>query len=204
MQIYLVRHGQTGGNVAHRHQVETTQLSFVGEQQVREAAKIIKQYKPTHLVTSNLVRTVETARVIGEACDLIPETNPLFIELVRPCYLYGHHHRSLRSILFYIQWFFGKSTDTEIDGESYQSLRERFVEAEKYLAQFPNDARVVVVSHAVFINLFIAHMCSKKALNPFKAALVFRKILTMPNTHVTPLHFNPENKEGKCAWSVDS
>lgn len=204
MEIYLVRHGETGGNVAHRHQAETTQLSFIGEQQVRQVAELIKQYEPTHLVTSNLVRAIETARVIGEVCNLVPETSQRFIELVRPNYLYGHHHRSIKSLWFYFQWYFGKGTNTPKDGESYKALRERFIQAQEHLAQYPKDARVVVVSHTVFINLFVAHLCNKKALNPLKAALVFRQILTMPNADIIPLHFNTEPNDGKCAWSINS
>lgn len=204
MEIYLVRHGQTGGNLARRHQADNTQLSFIGEQQVREVCESIKKYKPTHLLTSNLVRAVETARIIGEACDLVPETSYNFVELARPKDMYGYHHRSMKSIWFYLQWFLGKNTEITHGGESYAVLRERFIKAQGHLAEYPNDARVVVVSHAVFINLFIAHLCDKKALNPIEAALVFRKIITMPNTHITPIYFDTEDDFKTCAWSVNN
>ena len=204
MEIYLVRHGQTGGNVAHRHQAEDTQLSFIGEQQVREVAELIKQYEPTHLVTSNLVRAIETSRIICDACDLIPETNHNFIELVRPKNMYGHHHKSIKSIWFYFQWLLGKDSNITNGGESYETLRERFLLAQDYLKQYPKDAKVVVVSHAAFIGLFVAHLCRKKALNPLEAAFVFHKILTMPNTHIIKLRLNTESDTGICAWSLDN
>ncbi len=204
MEIYLVRHGETGGNVARRHQSEETQLSFLGEQQVKDAAGIIKQYQPTHLITSNLVRTIETARIIGEACDLIPETSYKFVELVRPKHMYGHHHRSLKSVWFYFQWFLGKGSSITEGGESYQDLLQRLKLAKEHLAQYPKDARVVVVSHAVFINFFVAHMCREKALNPLAAALVFKKIITMPNANITPIIFDEDDDVGDCAWSVNN
>jgi len=203
MEIYLVRHGETGGNVARRHQAEDTQLSFKGVQQAKDVADVIKDCKPTHLVTSNLVRALETAQVIGEVCDLVPDTSRHFIELVRPVHLYGNHHRSFKSIFFYMQWYLGIGAGKENKGESYKELRERFIIAEEFLAQYPNDARVVVVSHAVFINLFIAHLCrNKRALNPFKVVLVFKEILSMPNAHVTKLHFDTKENTGICAWSA--
>jgi broad specificity phosphatase PhoE len=198
MEIYLVRHGETGGNVAHRHQAENTQLSFVGEQQVKRVAELLEQYKPTHLVTSNLVRAIESARAIGKRCNLIPETNAYFIELARPDCLYGHHHRSLKSMWFYLQWYLGISND----GESYKELRERLVLAQEYLAHYPDSARLVVVSHSVFINFFIAHLCYKKSLGLVKATLVFWKIITTPNAHVIKLNFNNKEAIKKCAWSV--
>lgn len=204
MEIILIRHGETNGNVARRHQAEKTQLSFVGERQVKEAAERIKKYKPTHLVASNLLRAVETARIIGEECDLVPETSSRFIEIMRPDYLYGRHHGSVQSIWFYFLWYLGRDTQVTNGGESYKALRERFKLAKADLAQYPDDARVVVVSHAVFINLFIAHLCRDKALSPLRAALVFIKVLRIPNGHMIKVRFDKESKPGKCAWSVDS
>ncbi len=118
MEIFLIRHGETGGNVAHRHQAECSELSFVGEQQVKEVAELIKRYEPTHLVTSNMVRAIETARVIGQVCDLMPETDARFVELVKPNYLFGHYHWSIKSLWFYMQWYLGKDTSATTGGES--------------------------------------------------------------------------------------
>lgn len=205
MEIYLVRHGETGGNVAHRHQAKDTPLSNLGKEQVRHAAEEIMQFEPTHLVTSKLVRAIESASIIGEVCDLIPETNEHFIELTRPDHMYGHYHRSMKSMWFYLQWYMGKDVSVTSGGESYEDLRQRFKLAQEHLAlQYPKDARVVVVSHAVFINLFVAHLCRDQVLSPLQAASVFHKILTMPNTKITPVFFDEEDDAEACAWSVDS
>lgn len=198
MKVYLVRHGQTGGNIARRHQVETTPLSSEGVEQAKVVAEKIKTLNPTNLITSSLVRAVETASIIGQVCDLVPETNAEFIELRRPTNMYGYHHRSLRSIVFYMQWFLGKKSD----GESYREIRDRFLSAQAYLSKYPNDARVVIVSHAVFINLFVAHICDARSMSPFKALKVFKKVLTMPNTDLVELMFEKEAPANTCAWSV--
>lgn len=203
MKIYLVRHGQTGGNIAHRHQAEHTPLTPLGQTQAREVAEIIRLYKPTHVITSSHVRAVETARVIGEVCDIVPETSFTFIELGRPAYVYGHYHKSLRSLWFYFWWYLGfVGGESEKEGESYVKLRQRFLAAKKELAAYPKDARIVVVSHAAFIGLFTAHMCHERALDPFRAALTFYRILTMPNTFITPLYFNFNTGEDECPWIV--
>ena len=203
MKIYLVRHGQTGGNIARRHQAEDTSLTTLGQTQAREVAEIIRLYKPTHLITSTHVRAVETARVIGEVCDIIPETKSTFVELGRPTYMYGHYHRSIRSLWFYLWWYLGLiSVTTKGGGESYLSLRQRFKEVKKELATYPKDARIVIVSHAAFIGLFIAHLCRERALDPFRAALTFYRILTMPNIFITPIYFNFNTSADECPWIV--
>jgi broad specificity phosphatase PhoE len=204
MKIYLVRHGQTGGNVAMRHQTEHTSLTDLGHEQARQVAEIIRLYQPTHLLTSKYVRAIETSRIIGEVCNLIPETSANFVELLRPQNMYGHHHKSARSVWFYFWWylgFFGGATEAE--GESYRTLRERFKKAQAELATYPNDARVVVVSHAAFIGLFTAHLCQSRALNPFQATRAFYRILTMPNTYITTIYLDLASSKSKCIWRVE-
>ncbi len=198
MEIFLVRHGETGGNVAHRHQAEHTSLSFKGEDQARAAGKIINSYNPTHLLASNLVRTLETAGFIGEACGLVADTSPHLIELVRPEEMYGHRHRSFKSVWFYFQWYLGNT----VDGESYQDILTRIRQAQELIEKYPKDARLVVVSHSVFISLFVAHLCRDKKLSPLQAIKTFHKIVTMPNTHITSLHLDESGEEGSYRWSL--
>ena len=203
MEIYLVRHGQTGGNVAHRHQAENTPLTKLGEEQAKKVAQVIKEYKPTHLLSSNLVRALETAEAIGEVCNLVPDTSRHFVELSRPKGIYGYHHRSIRSFAFYFQWLLGKEDITDEGWESYSSLRKRVEIAKKELAKYPEDARLVVVSHSVFISLFVEHLCNNKPMKPMQAVRVFKKMLAMPNTHITPILFDNQVTDQTCAWSVD-
>ncbi len=196
MEIYLIRHGETGGNVAHRHQAEDTPLTDHGIEQAKAIAKKVKELKPTHLLTSPLVRAIETARVIGEECDMIAETNEHFIELARPKDMYGHYHKSFRSMLFYANWYLGNTRK----GESYEALRERIALAKRHFASYPEDARIVTVSHSVFINLFLAHLCDDNAMTPAQAVRSFTGVLRMKNTELIPLIFNPEEQTGVCGW----
>jgi probable phosphoglycerate mutase len=204
MEIYLVRHGQTGGNVARRHQAEDTPLTELGQEQARKVGQVLKEYQPTHLLSSNLVRALETARAIGDACNLVPDTSRHFVELARPKGVTGYLHRSLSSYIFYIQWLLGKEDETDEGWESYSDVRNRIALAKEELTKYPEDARLVVVSHSVFISLFVAHLCNDKALSPLQAVRVFKKLLTMPNTHVTPLLLDTKISHNTCAWIVDN
>ena len=74
MEVYLVRHGQTDGNVGRRHQHTSTKLNQLGRAQAARVAEQIVKLAPTHIITSTNMRAVETASIIGQACNLIPET----------------------------------------------------------------------------------------------------------------------------------
>lgn len=200
MKVYLVRHGVTGGNIAHRHQADTTSLTVEGIIQAKEVAKKIKELEPTHLVSSNLIRAIETVSIIGQECNLIPSITDLFTEIIRPHSLYGYHHRSLKSFCYYTRWLFGK-TNPEIEGgETYDDLRLRALKAQEFLKVYPSDARVVVVSHSAFMNLFVAHLCKTKPLTFLEAVKCFNGIITIPNVHVVPLEFEADVEAPLCGW----
>ncbi|MCA9354757.1 MAG: histidine phosphatase family protein [Candidatus Kaiserbacteria bacterium] len=202
MEIYLVRHGQTDGNLQRRHQVEHSVLTKLGKEQAEEAGKELKKFKPTHLVASSLVRAIETARIIGEECDLTPEISSHFIEIARPKEMYGRHHFSLSSLWFYFWWYFGSKHGTNNGGESYKQFRQRFTAAQEYLAALPEDSRVVVVSHGVFITFFTIHICNKKWMGPLRALKVYADILSIKNGSITKVVYDTKAKKRECAWSV--
>lgn len=200
MELYFVRHGQTGGNVAKRHQAEFTPLTTEGRAQVEATAVLLKDLQPTHLITSTHVRALESASIIAGTTGLFPETERTLIEVHRPEWLYGYHFWSPKSIWFVVRWFFGfigGATDSE-EGESYASLRQRIGEAQLVLQRYPADARVVVVSHSVFINFFLAHMCNRKRMTFVRAVLSWRLIRGMKNASVTKVRYTADATG--CKW----
>ena len=202
MEIYLVRHGETGVNVAKRHQSEATNLTPRGREQIKQTAALLKELQPTHLISSSVLRAVESARYIGEVLDIIPETSPQFAELLRPTFLQGHLHKSMRSLLFYVRWYYGCTDRQKDGGETYADLRNRIKAAQAVLAQYPADARVVVVSHSVFINFFLAHMCQEKKMSLWQAFVRFSKVLSIKNGSITKVIYNPTKKQNTCAWQT--
>ncbi len=202
MEIFLVRHGETEGNVAQRHQSTATPLTQKGKQQIMEAASTLKELKPTHLLASSVLRAVESAQIIGLSLDMIPETSEVFRELDRPLHLNGNFHKSIGSLWFYALWYFGLSDHQKYGGESYKDLRNRIQAAQAVLAQYPSDARVVVVSHSVFINFFLAHACDSRPLTPWRAAIRFWKILTIKNGSITKMRYQPHPSPKVCDWRL--
>jgi len=181
MEVYFVRHGQTGGNVAKRHQAEITKLTKKGRQQAADIGIKLAELKPTHLLTSTHVRTLETAKQISDSVNLLPETSQIFTELHRPKSLYGQRHFGVKSFLYITRWYFGM-VGGEVDsdeGESYESLRKRINAAKLHLETLPDDSRVIVVSHALFISLFLAHVCQEKPLSLLQAVKYWMRLTTM-------------------------
>lgn len=199
MEIYFVRHGQTIGNLAKRHQAENTPLSEEGEAQAAETAKLIAELKPTHLISSHLVRAIESARPISEATNLDMQVEANFAELFRPRYLHGRKHLSAQSVFYYAAWFFGIENQ-KLAGESYTQVRHRVAMTQNFLKRFPTDARVVVVSHSVFINMFLAHMCRPRSLSIFKLLAFVSKVYRIPNASIRHVNYNPELEHG-CRWT---
>lgn len=203
MKVYLVRHGETSGNVASRHQSEKTPLTKRGEIQATDAGQYLLTKEPTHLISSTMIRALETASIIGNTIDLIPETSALFAEVGRPPRMNGYHLKSIYSLWFYTRWYFGLTDYSKEGGETYKMVRDRLRAGRELLATYPEDARVVVVSHSVYIIFFLAHMCKERAMHPFQALWHFVKIMRIKNGSVTALDFNPSAAKGACAWQVE-
>lgn len=201
MEVYLVRHGQTDGNVGHRYQHPETDLNTHGLHQATAVAEQIALLKPTHLITSTQLRALETARVVAVATDLIPESYPPFEELHQPQLLVGERLTSGRALWYIVLWFFGVPSAAMHDGESYASFVDRLARARQHLERLPVDARVVIISHSVFINFFVEHMRHPKRMNLIRAIVRFCHILTIKNTSITHVRYEkPLHSQTGTGW----
>ena len=70
-QLILVRHGQTDANAAGLLLGRTDPpLNAAGRAQAAEIAARVAGFGPERVITSPLLRTVETAEIVGAACGL--------------------------------------------------------------------------------------------------------------------------------------
>lgn len=206
MDIYLIRHGETEGNRTHRHQFPDAKLNELGHRQAAAVAGLVPAFGPTHLLTSTLTRARETAAAIAVTTKLEPAEHDVFVEIRRPAYIHGLRYWHLRSIWYLMRWFFSGKTyfDDDARGESYCTLLARIESSKRLLETLPTDARVVVVSHSVFINFFVAHICSDKPISFFGAFLRLAKIIHLDNSSVTHVRYYEDAAPGTCAWELVS
>ena len=205
MEILFVRHGQTVANTDHRHQVPEEPLSVEGIKQVRAVVPEVVAWQPTHIISSPLARAQQSARIIATAAELPFTVHDEFRELRRPFRILGRKHYSLASVLYIIRWFFHAyvhHTDVQA-GESYQSFRKRLERARSMLEQYPADARIVIVSHSIFINFFTFHACNMERLTFWQALPRFFQVVTHKNGRVTQLRYT-ERQPGVCSWQAVS
>ncbi len=197
MDVYFIRHGQTNGNLAFRHQHPDTPLNEQGAEQVKSVLQTISELNPTHIITSSQLRAVETARILSSASDVIPETSKDFEELIRPPRLVGVRLVGFTTFVYVVSWFFG---GIHAGGESYAEFLERIKRARQHLESLPAEARVLVVSHAIFTNIFIEHLCLDKPMSFFQAVKSFYHIFRLRNASI--VHLKYTKVENLCGWQV--
>ena len=101
----------------------------------------------------------------------------------------GERLSGIHAIMYMALWFFGAKSASMHDGETYESFVIRLALARKHLEELPPDARVVIVSHSVFINFFVEHMRHPKRMNLIRAFVRLTNIFTLKNTSITHVRY---------------
>lgn len=204
MEVLFIRHGQTQANRAHRHQMPQEPLSPEGILQIQSIAPKVAAWKPTHLLTSPHTRAQQSAEILAHRLSLPPVTHDSFRELRRPAWLFGKRHGSPASVWYLARWFTAElfHYDDAAHGETYPTFRKRIERARSILETYPSDARIVVVSHAVFINFFITHACREEPLSLFGALPQILKLYGLENSDYVQLHADLPSEDNVCTWQL--
>lgn len=156
--VYLVRHGQSEWNLLRLTQGQTThpRLTVLGRDQAARAAETVAHDVgpdlPIRLVTSDLVRAVETARIIGDRLGVDPELDARLREQHLGD-LEGRSHEDTWRQADLHDW-----TDPELPmagGESVAAVRRRLVAV---LDELDPEVPTVLVSHGDAIRSAVAHL----------------------------------------------
>ena len=163
MKIVLIRHGETKWNQELRLQGKTDiPLSPEGIEQMKAAGEILRQKLPFSIdciVSSPLIRAIQTAEILSEALGLDPEAiqvEPLFIER---CFGAGEGMRYEEAR--------AKYPDDNFPGmETLEELRARAEAAIAHCAACYPDRNVLVTSHGAMIR-GVLMAASKGAISYF-------------------------------------
>ena len=161
MDIYLVRHGQTVMNARFSHQKPTEPLNQKGREQATAVAKRLNELNIDTICSSPFARAKETAEIIATELNLPLNYLPEMVEIKRPNFLYNRAYLS-PATLYYLWLLLIKSKQTKTFGnnqaETLQNLNQRAHTAAATLTK-TNGQKIVVVSHAVFMNIFVSVIC---------------------------------------------
>lgn len=165
MIIYLIRHGQTTGDVENRFGGDyDDHLTELGQQQSEDLAKRLKDKNIEKLYSSPRLRALETATVIGKKLNL--DIMPLDEFRERNSYgvLTGlTRQEAVKKYPEEVARLEGLNTDVQ-GAEPYKSFQERIVKALDSLAQ-QQSGTVAVVMHGGPIRLIFRDVLKLGEIN---------------------------------------
>ncbi|MBE8596654.1 2,3-diphosphoglycerate-dependent phosphoglycerate mutase GpmB [Xenorhabdus sp. BG5] len=151
LQVYLVRHGETEWNVARRIQGQSdSPLTETGRRQAHLVAQRVKSENITHVITSDLGRTRQTAEIIAKACGCDVILEPRLRELNMGVL----ENRELTSLTSEEEsWrkslVDGTPNGRIPEGESMHEVSTRMRAALENCLNLPAGSRPLLVSHGI-------------------------------------------------------
>lgn len=157
LQVYLVRHGETEWNADRRIQGQSdSPLTALGEQQAHQVARRVSTEGITHVISSDLGRTRQTANIIAQACgcDIILEPR------LRELNMGILEERRIDSLTPEEEIWRKRMVDGTPDaripqGESMLELGVRMRAALDTCLALPEGSRPLLVSHGIALGCLI-------------------------------------------------
>jgi broad specificity phosphatase PhoE len=184
-KLYLVRHGESVGNVGKYQQGPTTPLSDIGHLQAKLIAKRFKTIHLDVILTSPYRRAHQTAEAIAQIVDLTPEKVDLLHEYKRPSELEGQSYQSSQTnkIRQIIEVHKNKPDWHYADEENLFDLIKR---GSKCIDMMTNrrEKNIVAVTHGTFMRTILAVMMMGEAIK-IKELETFFQFTRLDNTGLT-------------------
>jgi broad specificity phosphatase PhoE len=201
--VYLIRHGETLANRKQIHQGPYEPLSVEGRTQAEKVASFLRDKNIDTLVCSTYTRARETAEIIGEKLCLPFILEESVIEFKRPNRLYGRRHYSVASLLYVLRLFLQRENQHWNDdgAENMFMIRNRIVDTKTMLSTVTGK-HIAVVTHDVFMNIFLEMICREKSISFVEFVHVLLVARKTPNTGIMHLYYDEEVPSGVCQWQV--
>lgn len=166
MKVYLIRHGQTNGNVEKWHQGwGDSHLTDKGISQAEELRDILKEKKFDRIICSDLLRTKQTCNIIfGEDADVeydprVREINNSVFMGQSPDDLYEKYGDDYKKSCHYMDF-------SAYGGESADEILCRTKDFLCSLEQDTTSKRIAVVTHGGIIKAIISGILGCKLYGP--------------------------------------
>ncbi len=188
--IYLVRHGESEGNVGAHYQDEFSPLTENGREQAHIVAKRAAKLTLDAVVASTMVRAQQTAEEIVKETGITIESSPLFVERRRPSVQLRNQKDSPESVAAEAGIIVSSGTPGKwySDEENFDDLKTRAGEALAFLENHPCDS-ILVVTHGTFLRNLIARMLFGDRLTGPECIAVLEHFVAS-NTGITVLTYD--------------
>lgn len=200
MKVYMIRHGESEGNVLQSVQSNDENLTNTGHDQAKTVANRLKNIHLEKVIASSAVRTKQTAEYIANTKNLKVEAYDILVERKHPTSLIGRPRSSIE-----FQHYDGlknkhlhDSNWRYEDSENFFDIIERAKCAKKLIEdEYPKN--ILVVTHGIFLRYFLGYVIFG---NNFvsRLALYFMKFRTT-NTGVTVFELE-KNEESSIKWTL--
>jgi len=145
--VYLARHGESDWNASNRFQGHSDRpLTELGRKQARALADLVAAEDVETIYSSPLLRALETARIVATRTGLEITTRDDLREVDTGSWS-GLSRAEVKERFpeGFERWISGGAGWE--DGESYDQMAERVLEALREIAAAHPDGRVLIVSH---------------------------------------------------------
>ena len=198
--IYFVRHGESDSNVDRILRGSDSVLTEKGHQEATVLAERMKRIGVDSIVASSYIRAVETATPIADALNLPIETSDLFIERRSPSSFKG---RDSREEVFGLEveefkLNFPKEGYAHTDAETFPQIKERALDALRFLEAHPAE-RICVVTHGIFLFALFSAIFAGEDFTGEDFRNTWR--LEVSNTGITYAQFT---EQGTDRWKIVS
>ncbi|GAA0480305.1 MULTISPECIES: 2,3-diphosphoglycerate-dependent phosphoglycerate mutase GpmB [Tatumella] len=158
LQVFLVRHGETLWNTERRLQGQSdSPLTAQGELQAKQVGERLKSYGITHIISSDLGRTLQTANIIAQYCCCPVSTDSRLRELDMGVL----ETRQLRELSAEEEGWRKSLVDGSEEGqipggETMFALADRMQQALDACRELPAGSRPLLVSHGMALGVLIS------------------------------------------------
>lgn len=202
MKLYLVRHGETEGNLQNFFQTAETQLTKTGIDQAKRVAKRLKNKKADIIYSSTHFRTMETSKIISKEIELPIEPWADLTEIRRPSEIRGKPTQDpeVAKIENLLAKNFTKKGWRYSDEENYDDLVRRARKVLDHLSSKHQDQTVLCVSHGTFIKTLLATALFGESLTP-EIFSTLRHKMWAANTGITTIEHTEKHGWRLLTWN---
>lgn len=199
-KIYLIRHGESDGNVGPNRQDASTPLSEKGREQARFAAKRFAKIPVDVIISSTMLRAHDTAEIIASEVSKEIKSSDLFAEMRFASEVLCKPKNSPESIKFFkeVNENFTKPGWRYMDAENFDDLKARGLAALDYLKNLPEE-NILVVMHGAFMRILMSCVMFGEKLSAHECQSFWRT-LTMENTGISCIIYNEKSSRPWGIW----